>query len=154
MRIAAAVISLSVTTSLAGLLPEACKRSVGATSDTAVAVPPVSDCPTPAPTCYTPGVDGCCEEPSATAVCGPRDAPKGTHLKWMCDGSLTLGSNCRGVGTACVPGAGAGGDATRSPHAVVPLIPFDADAAAAANGSASADAGKTAGNGTKKKNHH
>ena len=127
MRVAAALL----VASLAAVFGP-CRRAGGdGITDDALTGSAITDCTGAAPTCYTPRGDGCCDEPAVPAVCGPKDAPKGTHLKWMCEGTLTPATACRGVGVSCVAAtSGPAQFATAAPHAVVPLIPFDPDASA------------------------
>jgi hypothetical protein len=138
VRVAAALLVVSL-----GAVWGPCRRAggVGVADDGLTSAPAIVDCTGAAPACYTPRGDGCCDEPAVPAVCGPKDAPKGTHLKWICEGTLTPATACRGVGSGCVgTSSGAAPFATAAPHAVVPLIPFDPDASAPAD-SGGRDAG-------------
>jgi hypothetical protein len=82
-----------------------------------------------APVCHEPTTDGCCAAEPHEAECGPKDAPLGTHLKWVCPGTLVAVSECRGVGAACVPRPVIQrNDSTGAPHAAVSLEVWNPDA--------------------------
>lgn len=108
------------------LLLGACRRaSAGADND----------CSGAAPSCYEPLAEGCCAEAGAPAECGPRDAPRGTRLKWVCPGSSTPASECRAYGPACASHPDQVAPTLATPHAVGagdgPVMPSTwADAAA------------------------
>ena len=82
-----------------------------------------------APVCHEPTTDGCCAAEPQEAECGPKDAPLGTHLKWVCPGKLVAVSECRGIGAACVPRPIIQrNDSTGAPHAAVSLEVWNPDA--------------------------
>ena len=50
------------------------------------------ECTGVVPTCFEALAEGCCAEAGAPAECGPKDAPRGTHLKWVCPGKSVRAS--------------------------------------------------------------
>jgi hypothetical protein len=87
-------------------------------------------CTGTAPECHELTTDGCCAAEPQPAECGPKDAPLGTHLKWVCPGKLVVPAECRGIGAACTPRPVIQrNDSTGAPHAAVSLEVFNPDAA-------------------------
>ncbi len=112
----------------------ACKTPIGATAS--------SSCDGTPPECYVPVGDGCCAQTPIAAECGPKDAPLGTHLKWICPDKSMAREECRGVGAACTPKPPEKPAEVRAPHAAVELEVFDPDASTRPGDAGAADAGK------------
>jgi hypothetical protein len=73
---------------------------------------PENECTGEAPACFEPIKEGCCGDAGPRAECGPKDAPRGTHLKWVCPGKTVAAAACVEYAPACVRG-----DQTGSPMA-------------------------------------
>jgi predicted small secreted protein len=127
---------LSILLASASLLA-ACRRGqAGLPEDT-------EKCMGDAPVCHEPTTtDGCCAAEPRAAECGPKDAPLGTHLKWVCPGKLVVATDCRGIGAACVARPILQhNDSSGAPHAAVSLEVFNPDAGPRTD-DGGADAGK------------
>jgi hypothetical protein len=96
----------------------------------AVALVPLAGCARPsadenectgqAPACFEPIAAnvGCCAEAGVPAECGPKDAPRGTHLKWVCPGKSVRATECTAYGAVCATHVDQIAPSLATPHAV------------------------------------
>ncbi len=84
---------------------------------------PADECSGAAPTCFEPIAQtiGCCAEAGVPAECGPKDAPRGTLLKWVCPGKTVRATECSAYGAICATHVDQVAPSLATPHAV----PFD-----------------------------
>jgi hypothetical protein len=79
-----------------------------------------NECTGQAPVCFEPiaANAGCCAEAGAPAECGPKDAPRGTHLKWVCPGKSVRATECTAYGAVCATHVDQIAPSLATPHAV------------------------------------
>lgn len=77
-----------------------------------------NECTGAAPLCYESAAPGCCADAGVPAECGPKDAPRGTHLKWVCPGKSVRVTECTAYGPACAEHAEQVAATLATPHAV------------------------------------
>ena len=84
---------------------------------------PADECTGAAPTCFESVLPatGCCAEAGDPAECGPKDAPRGTLLKWVCPGKTVRATECAAYGAVCATHIDQVAPSLATPHAV----PFD-----------------------------
>ena len=82
--------------------------------------PPADECSGAAPVCFDliAANVGCCAEAGVPAECGPKDAPQGTHLKWVCPGKSVRASDCSAYGAVCATHVDQVAPSLATPHAV------------------------------------
>jgi len=97
---------------LAFSLSVACKQTNAA---------PESECTGQPPACFDSISEGCCGDAGPRAECGPKDAPRGTHLKWVCPGKTVATAACKEFAPACVRGDQTGSPMA-APHAAPDVI--------------------------------
>jgi hypothetical protein len=102
---------------------------------------PADECTGAAPTCFESiaPATGCCAEAGVPAECGPKDAPRGTLLKWVCPGKTVRDTECSAYGAVCATHVDQVAPSLATPHAV----PFDDPGAGLPAGWQDASAGTT-----------
>jgi hypothetical protein len=90
---------------------------------------PSDECTGVAPTCFEAiaPATACCAEAGVPAECGPKDAPRGTLLKWVCPGKTVRAAECAAYGAVCAAHVDQVAPSLATPHAV----PFDGAGAGA-----------------------
>ncbi len=87
-----------------------------------------AECTGAPPVCFEPLATnvGCCGDAGVPAECGPKDAPRGTHLKWVCPGKSVRQTECSTFGALCATHIDQAPPSLATPHAPLPGDPAGA----------------------------